>query len=165
MRSTWRKPDGNLTDAKGKTFRRCISDGITDEGKSMSQIQPLQGRKCRKRLDQWDYRCGTKQRERIILEWWPGTVEKGGDVVNGGGLLEGSVVAGMMGPYCHRLERTVRLELGDLVLSQQYIRPAFPEIGASSVKKADVVTRQRCAECIVLHNSPSSRSFIRRNCT
>lgn len=102
-----------------------------------------------KRLDQWDKQCGTKQREHIIRGWWPGTVEDGGENVNGhGSLLKGKVVAGEKGAYCHRLERLIHLELGDLVLSEQYIDPAFPKIDAAKVKKTGPgATKQKCGEC------------------
>jgi len=39
------------------------------------------------------------------------------------------------------------LELGDLVLSQQYLDPAFPKIDAANVKKTGAATKQKCAEC------------------
>lgn len=100
-----------------------------------------------KRLDQWDKQCGTKQREHIIRGWWPGAVEEGGEVVNGSSHLKGKVVAGDKGAYCHRLERLIHLELGDLVLSQQYMNPGFPKIDTTSAKKTGVAAKQKCAEC------------------
>lgn len=100
-----------------------------------------------KRLDQWDKQCGTKQREHIIRGWWPGTVDDSGDAVTSGGLLKGKVIAGEKGAYCHRLERLIHLELGDLVLSQQYLDPQFPKIDAANVKKTGVATKQKCTEC------------------
>jgi len=100
-----------------------------------------------KRLDQWAKQCGTKEREHIIRGWWPGTVEDSGDVVVGNSHLKGKVVAGEKGAYCHRLERLIHLELGDLVLSQQYLDPAFPKVDAANVKKASVTTKQKCTEC------------------
>ena len=132
MRSLRRKPDGTSLD-------ELDPDHIhLKVGRAVNLT---------KRLDQWDKQCGTKQREHIIRGWWPGTVEEGGDVVNGSGLLKGKVIAGEKGRYCHRLERLIHLELGDLVLSQQYIDPAFPTIEAANVKKPGTATRQRCAEC------------------
>jgi len=98
-------------------------------------------------LDQWDKQCGTKQREHIILGWWPETVDDSGNVVVGSSPLKGKVVAGNKGAYCHRLERLIHLELGDLVLSQQYLDPAFPRVGTANVKKTGVVAKQKCAEC------------------
>ncbi|KAF9650836.1 hypothetical protein BDM02DRAFT_3184993 [Thelephora ganbajun] len=100
-----------------------------------------------KRLDQWAKQCGTKQREHIIRGWWPGTVDDSGDFVTSSGLLKGKVVAGDKGAYCHRLERLIHLELGDLVLSRQYLDPAFPKVDTANVKKASVTTKQKCAEC------------------
>ena len=101
----------------------------------------------KKRLDQWDKQCGTKEREHIIRGWWPGTVNDNGDIIVDSGLLKGKVVAGGKGAYCHRLERLIHLELGDLVLSQQYLDPAFPKIDTANVKKTGVATKQKCAEC------------------
>jgi len=100
-----------------------------------------------KRLDQWGKQCGTKEREHIIRGWWPGTVDHSGDAVVGNSHLKGKVVAGEKGAYCHRLERLIHLELGDLVLSQQYLNPAFPRIDAANVKKIGIATKQKCAEC------------------
>jgi hypothetical protein len=100
-----------------------------------------------KRLDQWDKQCGTKQREHIVRGWWPGTVDDSGDVATNGSLLKGKVIAGEKGAYCHRLERLIHLELGDLVLSQQYLDPAFPKIDTANVKKTGVATKKKCAEC------------------
>lgn len=98
-----------------------------------------------KRLDQWDKQCGTKQREHIVRGWWPGTVDSSGGVVTS--LLKGKVVAGDAGAYCHRLERLIHLELGDLVLSQQYLDPQFPKIDTANLKKTGVAAKQKCAEC------------------
>ena len=100
-----------------------------------------------KRLDQWDKQCGTKKREHIIRGWWPGTVDNSGDAVTSGSLLKGKVVAGEKGAYCHRLERLIHLELGDLVLSQQYLDPQFPKIDTANLKKTGVTAKQKCAEC------------------
>ncbi|KAF9792246.1 hypothetical protein BJ322DRAFT_1097464 [Thelephora terrestris] len=115
-----------------------------------------------KRLDQWDKQCGTKQREHIIRGWWPGTVEASNDVVNGGSLLKGKVVAGDKGAYCHRLERLIHLELGDLVLSRQYINPAFPKLDADDVKKTGLVTKQKCAECGTTHKEIFTFKKVRK---
>jgi hypothetical protein len=108
-----------------------------------------------KRLDQWDKQCGTKQREHIIRGWWPEAVEGGRGVVNGSGILKGKLVPGEKGAYCHRLERLIHLELGDLVLSQQYMEPAFPKVNVGNVKKVDVAAKQKCAECGHLTLSPN----------
>lgn len=67
--------------------------------------------------------------------------------MNGSSLLKGKVVAGAKGAYCHRLERLIHLELGDLVLSQQYIDPAFPKIDNANVKNTGMAIKQKCAEC------------------
>ena len=56
-------------------------------------------------------------------------------------------MAGEKGAYCHRLERLIHLELGDLVLSQQYLDPAFPKIDTVNVKRTGVATKQKCTEC------------------
>ena len=104
-----------------------------------------------KRLDQWDKQCGTKQREHIIRGWWPGTVDDNGDVATNGSHLNGKVIAGEKGAYCHRLERLIHLELGDLVLSQQYFDPAFPKVVTADVKKTGGVMKKKCSECRLSH--------------
>lgn len=107
-----------------------------------------------KRLDQWTKQCGTKKREHIIRGWWPGEVD------SSGGHLKGKVVAGDAGAYCHRLERLIHLELGDLVLSQQYLDPAFPKIETANVKKTGVGNKQKCAECMSLAVTPKLGEMI-----
>ena len=130
------------------SLHKKSNGGSTDES-DLDHIHLKVGRAVNltQRLDQWDKQCGTKQREHIIRGWWPGTVEDGGDVANGGSPLKGKVVPGEKGAYCHRLERLIHLELGDLVLSQQYIDPGFPKVDSANVKKTGLVTKQKCAEC------------------
>jgi len=45
----------------------------------------------------------------------------------------------------------IHLELGDLVLSQQYLDPAFPKIDTANVKKSGVAAKQKCVECGTTH--------------
>lgn len=82
-----------------------------------------------KRLDQWDKQCGSKI--QIPRGWWPGTVED----ETGGSLLKGNIKAGDPGPFCHRIERLVHIELTDLSLHAPYLNPGWPN------KTCDPATR------------------------
>ncbi|KDR81500.1 hypothetical protein GALMADRAFT_239483 [Galerina marginata CBS 339.88] len=86
-----------------------------------------------KRIDQWGKQCGSK--EQILRGFFPGTVEPDEDG-NTGSLMKGRVKAGDKGPWCHRLERLVHLELADLVSSSIYLDPAWPKIDASDKSNA-----------------------------
>ncbi|KAF8509565.1 hypothetical protein JB92DRAFT_3083753 [Gautieria morchelliformis] len=87
-----------------------------------------------KRLDQWSKQCTSK--EVILRGWWPGTVEDD-DGTNGTSLLRGKIKAGEKGPFCHRLERLVHLELADLAVHAPYLEPGFPNTNAKAVATGD----------------------------
>lgn len=80
-----------------------------------------------KRLGEWSKQCTSK--EVILRGWWPGTVE-GDNGINGTSLLRGRIKEGEKGPYCHRLERLVHLELADLAVHAPYLEPGFPNASA-----------------------------------
>ena len=82
-----------------------------------------------KRLDQWSKQCTSK--EVVVRGWWPGTVEDDDDI-NGTSLLRGKIRAGEKGPFCHRLERLVHLELADLAVHSPYLESGFPNATANA---------------------------------
>lgn len=43
-------------------------------------------------------------------------------------LLKGKIKAGEKGPYCHRLEKLVHLELADLSVHASYLKPGFSRL-------------------------------------
>ena len=68
-----------------------------------------------KRLDEWAKQCGSK--EQILRCWWPGEVEED-DRSN----IRGRIKPGSKGRYCHRLEKLIHLELGDVALNAPYLK-------------------------------------------
>lgn len=104
-----------------------------------------------KRLDQWDKQCGSKV--QIPRGWWPGTVED--DDGTAGSLLKGNIKAGDPGPFCHRVERLVHIELTDLSLHAPYLDPHWPNstgdrssgVGATSAPKKTTVKDTTCLDC------------------
>ncbi|KAF8842510.1 hypothetical protein BDN67DRAFT_899046 [Paxillus ammoniavirescens] len=115
-----------------------------------------------KRLDQWDKQCQSKV--QIPRGWWPGTVEgdEDGPSIS---LLKGNIKAGEPGPYSHRVERLVHIELADLSLHAPYLEQDWPELdkphaslsaastcmscgSTSSPKKAPT---KACPDCGIAH--------------
>ncbi|KAF8163191.1 hypothetical protein B0H34DRAFT_650015 [Crassisporium funariophilum] len=82
-----------------------------------------------KRIDQWGKQCGSK--EQVLRGFYPGTVEPDEDG-GSGSLMKGRVKAGEKGPWCHRLERLIHLELADLASTQIYLNPSWPKLGPSA---------------------------------
>ncbi|KAF8556949.1 hypothetical protein OG21DRAFT_1436234 [Imleria badia] len=108
-----------------------------------------------KRLDQWDKQCGSKI--QIPRGWWPGTVEDHDGT--GGSLLKGNIKAGDPGPFCHRVERLVHIELTDLSLHTPYLNPSWPNntpdpsssAGATSPPKKTAAKETICLDCGAVH--------------
>ncbi|KIJ63261.1 hypothetical protein HYDPIDRAFT_92638 [Hydnomerulius pinastri MD-312] len=113
-----------------------------------------------KRLDQWDKQCGSKV--QIVRGWWPGTVEADGED-NGanGSLLKGNIKAGEAGPFCHRVERLVHIELADLSIHAPYLEPGWPKVNnsdpspsatsASSSPSPKKAAAKPCPDCGAVH--------------
>jgi Meiotically up-regulated gene 113 len=108
----------------------CFRYEIRDD-RAPTEIKIKVGRAVQlvKRLDQWSRQCTSK--EVILRGWWPGTVEDD-DGTNGTSLLRGRIIAGEKGPYCHRLERLVHLELADLAVHAPYLEPGFPNVNSKA---------------------------------
>lgn len=68
-----------------------------------------------KRLDTWGKQCSSKA--QIPRGRWPAAPD--------GSLLKGKMDAGEKGPYCHRLEKLIHLELADLAKNTLYLNPAW----------------------------------------
>jgi hypothetical protein len=73
------------------------------------------------RTDQWSKQCTSK--EQVLRGFWPGSVAE-----DGGSLMKGRVIAGEKGPYCHRLERLIHVELGDLAANAPYLNSKWPNV-------------------------------------
>lgn len=100
-----------------------------------------------KRLDQWSKQCRSK--EQIPRGWWPGTVED--DDGTGKSLLKGNIKAGERGPFCHRVERLVHIELTDLFLHAPYLNPGWPNNTSDPSPSASATSSARksttCLDC------------------
>ena len=91
-------------------------------------------------MDQWGKQCGSK--EQILRGFWPGGMGKEGVP------MKGLVQAGPKGPWCHRLERLVHIELADLATSVLYLEAGFPNVEAS--KEVDTGSKRdvkKCPDC------------------
>lgn len=53
---------------------------------------------------------------------------------------------GDAGPWCHRLESLIHIELKDLVTHAPYLDPAFPRVKSSKLSP-NPVSRKPCADC------------------
>jgi hypothetical protein len=92
-------------------------------------------------MDQWSKQCGSK--EQILRGFWPGGMDKDGVP------MKGLVQAGPKGPWCHRVERLVHIELADLVEHTPYLEDGYPNVPASKdVKKAGKKDVKRCPDCM-----------------
>ncbi|EPQ58570.1 DUF1766-domain-containing protein [Gloeophyllum trabeum ATCC 11539] len=89
-----------------------------------------------KRLDQWSKQCGS--REQVLRGYWPW----------GDGAMRGRLQVGPPGPWCHRVERLVHLELGDLAAGMVYLDPGWPGVGAvKGVQRARGRVFKVCPDC------------------
>jgi Meiotically up-regulated gene 113 len=93
-----------------------------------------------RRMDQWGKQCGSK--EQILRGFWPGGMDKDGVP------MKGLVQAGPKGPWCHRLERLVHIELADLVTSTPYLEDGYPNTVANKeVKNGGKRDAVKCVDC------------------
>jgi len=97
-----------------------------------------------RRMDQWGKQCGSK--EQILRGFWPGGMDKSGVP------MKGLVQAGPKGPWCHRVERLVHIELADLVEHAPYLERGYPNVSANKeVKKGGKRDVKRCPDCNTKH--------------
>ncbi|KAI0318420.1 hypothetical protein OF83DRAFT_1115990 [Amylostereum chailletii] len=95
-----------------------------------------------RRMDQWSRQCGSK--EQILRGHWPD-----GLLPDQASLMKGLIQAGNKGPWCHRLERLVHLELADLAAHSPYTDPKFPNSvsGNDPAKRTGKGDIKRCPDC------------------
>ena len=92
-------------------------------------------------MDQRGKQCGSK--EQILRGFWPGGMGKEGVP------MKGLVQAGPKGPWCHRLERLVHIELADLATSAPYLEAGYPNVEASKeVDKGGKRDVKKCPDCM-----------------
>jgi hypothetical protein len=119
---------------------RCSVSADPDETKLIS-LKVGRATNLNRRMDQWGKQCGSK--EQILRGFWPGGMGKEGVP------MKGLVQAGPKGPWCHRLERLVHIELADLATSAQYLEAGYPNIEASKeVDKGGKRDVKKCPDCM-----------------
>jgi len=103
-----------------------------------------------KRIDQWGKQCGSK--EQVLRGFYPGSVEP-----DEASLMKGRVIAGTKGPWCHRLERLIHLELAELVSSCIYLEPSWPNIEVKAPQNSEGKSKENssspkpCPDCGSMH--------------
>ncbi|KAI0747627.1 hypothetical protein C8Q80DRAFT_1167804 [Daedaleopsis nitida] len=101
--------------------------------------------KLTKRLAEWDKQCQSKQTH--LRGYWPSTKD-----ADDGNLARGRVQVGPPGPYCHKVERLVHLELADLAVNAPYLDPNYPDVQNVSGNGNDkAVSRKPCPDCNAVH--------------
>ncbi|KAI0329850.1 hypothetical protein GY45DRAFT_1251984 [Cubamyces sp. BRFM 1775] len=118
-----------------------------EEDPSVVHIKVGRAVKLNKRLGEWDDQCQSKQTH--LRGYWPMSEE-----AETNGMLRGRVQVDKPGPYCHRVERLVHLELADLALNAPYLHPDFPnvksDVGIGNGGKRSV-DRRECPDCGAVH--------------
>lgn len=121
----------------------CVNSSRTDStDKKTIHLKVGRATNLNRRMDQWGKQCGSK--EQILRGFWPGGMDKAGVP------MKGLVQAGPKGPWCHRVERLVHIELSDLVEHTPYLEDGYPNVSANKevgrkVGKKDV---KRCPDCM-----------------
>ncbi|CCM01715.1 uncharacterized protein FIBRA_03780 [Fibroporia radiculosa] len=106
------------------------------------------------RTNQWDRQCGSKQ--QYLRGWWPGSIQDGEKTI-----MKGCVDPGEPGPYCHRLERLIHLELADLVSNEQYLQSQFPDV-MPALQAMKPRAKEQCPDCGRVHREIFS--FAKAEC-
>lgn len=130
-----------LSDVEGYIYAFEILD---PNEKKLINLKVGRATNLNRRMDQWGKQCGSK--EQILRGFWPGGMGKEGVP------MKGLVQAGPKGPWCHRLERLVHIELADLATCAPYLEAGYPNVEAS--KEADKGGKRdvkKCPDCSTMH--------------
>ena len=94
-----------------------------------------------KRIDQWCKQCGSK--EQVLRGYWPSGMNDDDT------MMRGRVMAKEPGPWCHRLERLMHIELIDLCTNSPYLHPKFPDVKLEDLdaKPKKAAKREKCPDC------------------
>ncbi|KAK2467006.1 hypothetical protein APHAL10511_001264 [Amanita phalloides] len=102
-----------------------------------------------RRLDQWGKQCGSKEQIRLGIYPNPDT----DDSSNLRGLQE--LDETRKAAWCHRLERLIHLELGDIIATKVYLDPTWPNASAPTTGSplTDLARedKQVCSDCGCAH--------------
>ena len=102
-----------------------------------------------RRMPQWLKQCPSK--EPTLLALWPEDPRNA--------FLRGRMQHGDAGPWCHRLESLIHIELKDLVAYTPYRDPAFPKTKASKMVPSQS-TKKPCADCECLETFQLTLLFM-----
>lgn len=95
-----------------------------------------------KRLDKWAKQCSS--RPHIFRGFWPPTEASGGSST----LDLGRLHIGLPGPWCHRLERLIHIELADLAVYAPYLEPDFKNLtGGFGDAGLRLLSKGSCDDC------------------
>ncbi len=118
-----------------------LTDRADDVDSGLVHIKVGRAVRLTKRLAEWDKQCQSKQTH--LRGFWPSTKD-----ADDGNLARGRVQVGEPGPWCHKLERLVHLELADLAVNAPYLDQNFPNVKGGSDNGGDrVVSRTACPDC------------------
>ncbi|KAH8979875.1 hypothetical protein EDB83DRAFT_2493431 [Lactarius deliciosus] len=96
-----------------------------------------------RRMNQWGKQCGSK--EQVLRGFWPGGMGREGVS------MKGLVQTGPKGPWCHRLERLVHIELSDLAMFAPYLETGYPSIRAKMTNNGGNRDVKKCPDCFTMH--------------
>ena len=123
------------------SHRACVSSHADPTDKKTIHLKVGRATNLNRRMDQWSKQCGSK--EQILRGFWPGGMD------NSGVAMKGLVQAGPKGPWCHRVERLVHIELADLVEHAPYLERGYPNVSTNKeVKKGSKRDVKRCPDCM-----------------
>ncbi|OJT10886.1 hypothetical protein TRAPUB_12602 [Trametes pubescens] len=132
----------SAADEDGYIYAYEIDD---DSNPDVVHIKVGRAVKLTKRLAEWDKQCQSKQTH--LRGFWPMSKDAADN-----GMMRGRVQVGDPGPYCHRVERLVHLELADIALNAPYLDPKFPNIKADMGNgNGRTPVRGPCPDCGVVH--------------
>ncbi|KAH9180247.1 hypothetical protein EDB89DRAFT_2110420 [Lactarius sanguifluus] len=120
------------------SFLSGSSTSADPDEKKLINLKVGRATNLNRRMDQWG--------KQSFRGFWPGGMGKEGVP------MKGLVQAGPKGPWCHRLERLVHIELADLATSAPYLEAGYPNVGAN--KEADKGSKRdvkKCPDCSTMH--------------
>ncbi|KAL7283041.1 hypothetical protein ACG7TL_002465 [Trametes sanguinea] len=134
--------EASPADEPGYIYAYEIDDDVNPD---VVHIKVGRAVKLTKRLAEWDKQCQSKQTH--LLGFWPMSRD-----AEQNGMMRGRVQVGEPGPYCHRVERLVHLELADLALNAPYLDPDFPNAKSDGGNnKGRGRARGPCPDCGTVH--------------
>ncbi|KAI0781356.1 hypothetical protein BD413DRAFT_463208 [Trametes elegans] len=131
--------EASTADEPGYIYAYEIED---DSHPDVVHIKVGRAVKLTKRLAEWDKQCQSK--ETHLRGFWP--MSRDAEL---NGMMRSRVQVGDPGPYCHRVERLVHIELADLALNAPYLDPDFPNVKGFEAGSGNrrAALRGPCPDC------------------